>query len=432
MEPLVQFVNFRPLLLQLVGLQPADHCDALRVVGDGDVLQAAALGGGGHLLDARLAVGPRAVHVQIAADVVQLDERGQLAGVGPFKLVAGLTQLRRKTGQIERGIDLLFRATGNAIVTAKDAVLVDFQPARFRSAADDDVVLFRAGEVLQGRAERLGRHGAEIDLHACLQTQRGFRIAPGDDRSDAGEGRQSVHRRGDVCADDDKIEIADGLLAASITAGGNDLLDSPTTLHVANDFMHEFVGLDPKDSLPGFGGDFQPLQDGRLGLLPKTFEALNLVRLAGFAELVESGDFQIAIELCGPFRSEAGHAEDRQHALRGFRGANLRASAASRSDERCRLLGQILADALDVRERSVGIGHDVGHRFRQFRDCPGGVAIRAHAKGVRPLKLQQVGDFLENGGDFVVGHETRGQRSGGQGSEVRGQGSERCGCFPDP
>ena len=119
-------------------------------------------------------------------------------------------------------------------------------------------------------------------------------------------------------ADDDKIEVADGLLAASIAAGGNDLLDGPTTLHVANDFMHKLVGLDPKDSLPGLGGDFQPLQDGRLGLLPEAFEALNLVRLAGFAELVESGDFQIVIELCGPLWSEAGHAEDRQHALRDF------------------------------------------------------------------------------------------------------------------
>ena len=101
-EPLVELVDFGPLLPQPLGVQPVDHRHALRVVGDGDVLQAALLGGGGHFLDARRAVGPRAVHVQVAADVVQLDQLGQLAGVGPLELAPGLAQLGRKAGQVQR------------------------------------------------------------------------------------------------------------------------------------------------------------------------------------------------------------------------------------------------------------------------------------------------------------------------------------------
>ena len=165
-EPLVELVDFGPLLPQPAGVQPVDHRHPLRVVGDGDVLQPALLGGGGHLLDRGRAVGPRAVHVQVAADVAQLDQLGQLAGVGPIELAPGLAQLGRETGQVQRAVDLLFRAAGDLLLAAEDAVFVDLQPPRLGPAAEHDVVLLRAGEVLQGRAERLGRHGPQIDLHA--------------------------------------------------------------------------------------------------------------------------------------------------------------------------------------------------------------------------------------------------------------------------
>ena len=89
LEPLVELVDFGPLLPQPLGVQPADHRHPLRVVGDGDVLQAALLGGGGHLLDRGRAVGPRAVHVQVAADVAQLDQLGQLRRRRPTRTPAG-------------------------------------------------------------------------------------------------------------------------------------------------------------------------------------------------------------------------------------------------------------------------------------------------------------------------------------------------------
>ena len=144
-----------------------------------------------------------------------------------------------------------------------------FSPRDFRPAAEHDVVLLRAGEVLQRRAERLGRHRPQIDLHAGRQPQRHLRVAPGEDRADAAERRQAVHRRRDVAGDDEKIEVADGFLAAAIAAGGDDLLDGLAALHVGEDFLHVLVGLDPEDSLLGLGGDVQPLQNGRLRLGPK-------------------------------------------------------------------------------------------------------------------------------------------------------------------
>ena len=60
----------------------------------------------------------------------ELDQAGQFAGVGPVELAAGLAQLGRKAGQVQRGVDLLFRPPGDLLLAAEDAVLVDLQPAR--------------------------------------------------------------------------------------------------------------------------------------------------------------------------------------------------------------------------------------------------------------------------------------------------------------
>ena len=144
------------------------------------------------------AVGPRAVHVQVAADVAEFDQRGQLAGVGPLELPPGLAQLGRKAGQVQRRVDLFLRAAGDLFLAAEDAVLVDLQPSRLGPAAEHDVVLLRAGEVLQGGAERLGRHRPQIDLHAGRQPERHFRLAAGDDRGHRAVGGQMVHHGGDV------------------------------------------------------------------------------------------------------------------------------------------------------------------------------------------------------------------------------------------
>jgi hypothetical protein len=64
------------------------------VVGDRDVLVAALAGRLGHLLDRGVAVGGRRVHVQVAADVAELDQLRQLALARRGQLAAILAQLR--------------------------------------------------------------------------------------------------------------------------------------------------------------------------------------------------------------------------------------------------------------------------------------------------------------------------------------------------
>ena len=68
-EQLVGGGDLLGLAADVVGGEPADGADGRRVVADREVLVAALAGGAAHLLDARAAVRPRRVAVQVAADV---------------------------------------------------------------------------------------------------------------------------------------------------------------------------------------------------------------------------------------------------------------------------------------------------------------------------------------------------------------------------
>jgi hypothetical protein len=72
----------------------------------------------------------------------------------------------RNPRQSDRGIDRLLGLAGDAALAAKDAVLVDLEPAAQPEPADRDVVGFRSGEIVQRRAEAFRRNDAQVDLHA--------------------------------------------------------------------------------------------------------------------------------------------------------------------------------------------------------------------------------------------------------------------------
>ena len=68
-------------------------------------------------------------------------------------------------------------------------------------------------------------------------------------------------------------------------------------------------------------------------------------------------------------------------------------------------LRQILPDAGEFQEGALGIAGDIGNRFGQIADHPGGVAIGPHPKRICPLDLQDVGIFIEQPGHIEVLHE---------------------------
>ena len=180
-----------------------------------------------------------------------------------------------------------------------------------------------------------------------------------------------------------------------------------------------FLGVRPQDAALGFGGDTQTFENRGFHFGAEAFEFLHLVRLAGGAQVVERGDVQLVVELRGPFGPQTGHAKDGQNALGHFRQQLVEHRQRAGLQERDDLLRQVLADAFDRGERSIRVGHDIGHRLRLIVNRPRRVAVSAHAKRIRVLKLEQISDLLEDSGNFVIGH---GKGIRDQGSEVRGAG----------
>src|SRR5579875_255065 len=124
-----QLVDGLPVLAQAFSVKPSGHRDALGMVGEGDVGVAAFLRALHHLLQGGPAIGGSGVHVQIAAQVVQLQQLGKPALRGQLEYAAGLTQLGRDPRQADRLVDLFLGAACDASLAAEDPVFVDSQPA---------------------------------------------------------------------------------------------------------------------------------------------------------------------------------------------------------------------------------------------------------------------------------------------------------------
>ena len=69
------------------------------------------------------------------------------------------------------------------------------------------------------------------------------------------------------------------------------------------------------------------------------------------------------------------------------------------------LLGQVLADALEVGQLAAGICDDFRRRLGQVADRAGRVAIGADAERIRPLEFEDVGDGIEGVGNFGISHD---------------------------
>ena len=98
-EQLVGRGDLLALAAHVVGREPAHGADGGRVVADRDVVVAAVAGRAAHLLDARPAVRPRRVAVQVAADLGELDERRRLAAERLPRAAPAGTRGRRARGR---------------------------------------------------------------------------------------------------------------------------------------------------------------------------------------------------------------------------------------------------------------------------------------------------------------------------------------------
>ena len=175
-QPLVRGRDLLALAADFVAGEPGDGADGRRVVADGDVLVAELARGAAHLLDARAAVRPRRVAVQVAADLAGLDEHRRIA---PER---SLAQLRRAPRDSERAIH------GRLV-------------GRVRQRFERDHVLGRAGRAHERGPEPLRRDDDELDRQALdrhADRPPGLPLDHGDDlrqRLEARDHRRRIGRR---------------------------------------------------------------------------------------------------------------------------------------------------------------------------------------------------------------------------------------------
>ena len=136
------------------------------MIRDGEVLEPRSTGGLGHGRHAVLAVGFGRVGVQIAAQVVSLDEPRQTTRLGGFDLASCFAKLGWNPVEAEGLVHLVLRLSRDALVSlhTEQAVLVELQAAAHRAVAKRDVVRLRSGEVLQRRPTALARYEAQVGL----------------------------------------------------------------------------------------------------------------------------------------------------------------------------------------------------------------------------------------------------------------------------
>ena len=185
------------------------------MIGDGDVLEPRLARRRGHRPDVVLAVGFGAVHVEVAAQIGEIDEPRERAGRGGVELAAHLAQLGRNPVEAERGVDLLLALAGDANLVGdpEQAVLVQLEALADGAVAQRDVVGLRSGEVLQRGAAAVGGDEAQVGLEAALDEDARFRLAVAEHALDQTVLDEVVHQRRRR-AGGEQVEVAAGVAAA--------------------------------------------------------------------------------------------------------------------------------------------------------------------------------------------------------------------------
>ena len=241
-------------------------------------------------------VGGRRVVVEDPADVLDRYQIGQFPFLRRLDLPQSFTQLRRDEGQPQRleqigfglgrqtflgGVWLLrgFRARSVFLIRREQPPLAHAESPGQRALAHLDVVVLRAGQVVQREHELLGRHEPQVGLQAGFEPYAGLEVTAGGDFLDVRLADKPVDDRRRFGGCDQKVQIAHGLHAPPQTAAGFDLLHTGKTSQSLENGCPGFLRLHPKVALAVGFAVADAGQDFLLRLLPKAIERSHLARL---------------------------------------------------------------------------------------------------------------------------------------------------------
>ena len=151
---------------------------------------------------------------------------------GGFDLTAVLAQLGRNVVEVQRVINVGFGRGSHDLVVLKteQGILTQAEAALDGALAQADVVVLRAGEVLQCGAVAGARQQAHVDLEIVAQGEADLVLALGQQLVNEGQSGHMLHGGSDHIglagrAGDEQIEVAYRLLAAAQGTRGRDGLD---------------------------------------------------------------------------------------------------------------------------------------------------------------------------------------------------------------
>ena len=367
------------------------------MVGDRHVVVAELPRGARHLLDAGVAVGERRVHVQVAADVVQLDQLREPALARGLELAAVLAQLGRDVLHAEPLVDLLLgrEGLGAAALVVGDPVLAHVQAAPHRLGAQRLVVLPGAREVLEQVAEGLLRHDPEVHRQPGVGDRLRAGLAGRRDRVDRVELRERLHERGRVARRHDDVEVLHGVRAAPGAARQLHAQGGRVVAQRGHHLLAHRERLREQHARLGaaVGARRQRGQDVLLGLRAEALHVLELAALGGAAQVVDRVHPDLVVEQLGALGAEPGDARDLHEARRDpllqLVGGRDRAGLEQRVD----LLGDRLPDARELGR--AALLRQLGHGHAGLADRLRRVAVGDHAVHDRAVELVQARQLLE-------------------------------------
>ena len=335
----------------------------------------------------------------------QLALRGQLrARRGPRAAPARCRRgraARRPPPRRRSGVDL-------AALDVGDPVLGDREPHRHRALAQLDVVLLRAGEVLQQVAELLGRDDPQVDARSRCGSGPGAPSRPGlpaSAISGCSARRAASARR--LARGGDQVDVLAGLGPAPRRAGDLDLVGGGVLAQRRRPAPRRPRSTSESRRRSPAPSVAEPLERRRARSprpsRPRPLTSRSSPLLGRLAQLLERGDPELVVEPPRGLRAEAGDPRHLDRVAGNFSFSFTAGRDLALVEQRDDLLLERLADprqlgrpalAAPARRPRRGLS-----RIARAASCR-----RGRGSGWRRRARRAIAELLEGGGDLGVAH----------------------------
>ena len=255
--------------------------------------------------------------VEVALDVFELDEVGQLGAGRGGNLTGVFAHRWRYPGEVEGGVNVLLRCRRHHLLRLHHGqrVLVEDQPAVDGALPQVDVVGLRAGEVDQCGAKLLGAHDAQIHLEPGGGEDRCLGLAPGEHLGDQSHRHETLHDRLGVLGGHHDIGVTDCLCEPADAPAGDRRHDpgdaGESGGHLDCD-RHGFGdGGPPLLAVEPEAADSAP--EVVLGLGAESGDVADLARIERRLQGLEAVDAEVGVEQADRLRPHPGYAGQFDH-----------------------------------------------------------------------------------------------------------------------